>query len=64
VLYRERLQVEQELDREYASMVGGPAAGSPGHPYSRADLAIGLAGMGLIVLDIGLALGSRFRRSE
>jgi hypothetical protein len=66
VLYRERLQVEHEL------LFGG----IPGdedrtripeedrEPMTRRDLVIGTVGMGLIVLDVALLLGSRLRRSD
>jgi hypothetical protein len=63
VLYRERLQVEHEL------LVGGTPGteGQPGtrevprEPTSMRDLAIGLVGMGLIALDVGVAVADRLR---
>jgi hypothetical protein len=66
VLYRERLQVEHEL------LVGGsPDTDEPARfteerrePMTRRDLVIGSVGMGLIVLDVALLLGSRLRRSD
>lgn len=60
VLYRERLQLEQELDH---GELGFDDVALPRESMSRTDLAIGIVGMGLIVLDLGLAVGSRLRRS-
>jgi hypothetical protein len=56
VLYRERLQAEQELDHGEL----GPGADEDAHrPSSRGALALGIVGMGVIALDLGLAIGNR-----
>ncbi len=56
VLYRERLQAEQELDH-------GDLFDDPEAPLatSRAELALGILGMGLVALDVGVAIGDRLR---
>jgi hypothetical protein len=65
LLYRERLQVEHEL------LVGGRPgsneqariAADSREPYSTRDMVIGVVGLGLIALDVGVAIADRFRRS-
>jgi hypothetical protein len=56
VLYRERLQAEQELDH---GELGPGADEDAQRPSSRGALALGIVGMGLIALDLGLAIGNR-----
>ena len=66
VLYRERLQVEHEL------LVGGTPGsddesrlteeGRAGN--STRDLVIGALGIGLVALDVGVAIADRFKRSD
>jgi hypothetical protein len=58
VLYRERLQAEQELDH---GELGPGADEDAQRPSSRGALALGIVGMGLIALDLGLAIGDRLR---
>lgn len=58
VLYRERLQAEQELDH---GELGPGADEDAQRPNSRGALALGIVGMGLIALDLGLAIGDRLR---
>jgi hypothetical protein len=58
VLYRERLQAEQELDE------GESSVPEPKQRATPAELALGVVGMGLIALDLGVAIGDRLRPSR
>lgn len=66
VLYRERLQVEHELlvGGTPGSDDSGVSRGEGRAPYSTRDLVIGVAGLGLIALDIALLVWGRLRRSN